>query len=183
MKVLELRRHAAREKEADALTPEGRVQAEDLGRSLTHRFDVVFVSPARRAAETAAWILRGAGHPVPDHAVVQGLVSDQEDRWRAAGKASHSSRLDALVLHEPGFIGDEVKRLTAVIEGLIDRVPEGGRGLAVGHSPLLEAAVYGLTGAVIEPLKECEGVALIRSDEEHPTFRLEELRRSRSVQT
>lgn len=28
----------------------------------------------------------------------------------------------------------------------------------MGHSPLIEAAVYGLTGRVVDPLNECEGV-------------------------
>ena len=55
---LELRRHARRDPHADRLSPEGRVQAEDVGRATTRAFDQVFVSPAARAAETAAWFLR-----------------------------------------------------------------------------------------------------------------------------
>ena len=43
---------------------------------------------------------------------------------------------------------------------LLASLPEGGRGLAVGHTPLIETAVAELTGTTIEPLRECEGVAI-----------------------
>jgi hypothetical protein len=65
--------------------------------------------------------------------------------------------------------------LSDTIHRLMADLPEGGRGLVVGHSPLIEAAIYGIVGAIVEPLKECEGVVLvgdqgdIRLDEE---FRL-----------
>jgi broad specificity phosphatase PhoE len=174
MKILELRRHAAREKEADALTPEGRVQAEDLGRSLRVAYDVLFVSPAQRAAETAAWILRGAGKQLPDHAVVKGLISEEENRWRAAGKAAGSSRLDVIADQDPDLVAAQSKKLADAIVSLFDRVAEGGRALVIGHTPLLEAAVYGLTGTVVEPLGECEGIALTQQDD--GDYRIEELR-------
>jgi Histidine phosphatase superfamily (branch 1) len=138
MRELELRRHAARAKDADALSPEGRVQAEDVGRTLEGPYDVVFVSPARRAAETAAWFLRGSGGPLPDHAVVPGLTSEAEDRWRAAAKAAGSSRIDAIVGRDAALVDEEATRLGRAVEELFDRVPEGGRGLAVGHTPLVE---------------------------------------------
>jgi phosphohistidine phosphatase SixA len=122
----------------------------------------VFVSPARRAAETAAWFLRGSGQQLPEHAVVAGLVSEQEDRWRSAGKAAGSSRLDAISSQDPELVKEETERLKALVEGLFERVPEGGTALAVGHTPLIEAGVYGLTGVIVEPLAECEGVAITR---------------------
>jgi hypothetical protein len=58
------------------------------------------------------------------------------------------------------LVEKESARLAAAMRDLLAEVPEGGRGLAVGHSPLIEAAVYGLTGTVIEPLAECDGVLL-----------------------
>ena len=162
VKAIEFRRHAEREKDADALSPEGRSHAEDVGRSLSTDFAVVFVSPARRAAETVAWFLRGSGQQLPQHTVVRGLLSEEEDRWRSAGKAAGSSRVDAIAAEAPDLVERESNRLKAVVEGLFDRVPEDGTALAVGHSPLIEAAVYGLTGVVIEPLSECQGVAVAR---------------------
>jgi broad specificity phosphatase PhoE len=174
VKTIELRRHAEREKDADALSAEGRVHAEDVGRTLSGEYAVVFVSPAKRTAETVAWFLRGAGRPLPGHAVVPGLLSDQEERWRSAAKAATSSRIDAIAREDPALVEQECARLKAVVEGLFDRVPEGGKALAVGHAPLIEAAVYGLTGVVMEPLSECEGVVVTRQGPgEH---RLQELR-------
>ena len=97
MKVIELRRHAVRAKDADALSPEGRAQAEEVGRSLPIDYAVVFVSPAMRTAETVAQFLRGSGQRLPPHAVVRGLASEAEDRWRSAAKAGGSSRIDAVI--------------------------------------------------------------------------------------
>lgn len=174
MKTIELRRHAEREKVADALSPEGRAHAESIGRTLSTNYVAMFVSPATRAAETMALFLRGSGQQLPAHAVIAGLLSEEEDRWRSAGKAAGSSRIDAIGREDPELIRRESARLRAVIEELFDRVPQEGRALAVGHSPLIEAAVHALTGAVIEPLSECEGVVL--TQEGSGDYRLEELR-------
>jgi broad specificity phosphatase PhoE len=173
MRELELRRHSARAEGADELSPEGRVQAEDVGRTLDAPYAALFVSPARRAAETAAWFLRASGQRLPDHAVVPGLGSDVEDRWRAAAKAAGSSRVDAIMGQDPQLVADEASRLGRAADELFDRIPEGGRGLAVGHSPLIEAAVYALTGTIVDPLAECEGVMLVKTETE---YRMRELR-------
>ena len=174
MKTIELRRHAARAKDTDALSPEGRVQAEDVGRSLAADYAVVFISPAKRAAETVAWLLRGQGRRLPPHAVIPGLRSEMEDRWRSAATGAGSSRLDAVRRVDPRLVTEESRRLADVVRGLFDHVPDGGRALAVSHTPLIEAAVYGLLDVVIDPLQECEGVALI--SEEGGDYRVEELR-------
>ena len=172
MRELELRRHGARAKDADELSPEGRVQAEDVGRTLDATYAAIFVSPARRAAETAAWFLRASGQQLPDHAVVPDLASPVEDRWRAAAKAAGSSRIDAIREQDAGLVDEEGVRLGGAMEELFGRVPEGERALAVGHSPMIEAAVYALTGEVIEPLAECEGVLLTRTDGDYRTKEL-----------
>ena len=174
MRSIELRRHADRAKDADALSPEGRVEAEDVGRTLPTDYAFVFVSPAKRAAETVAWFLRASTQPLPPHAVVPGLGSDVEDRWRAASKAAGGGRLDALLAEDPGLVNEESARLAGVVRDLFDRVPTGERALAVGHSPLIEAAVYGLMRMIVEPLGTCEGVRLTR--DEAGELRLEELR-------
>jgi broad specificity phosphatase PhoE len=160
VRTIEFRRHAEREKDADALSIEGRSHAEDVGRTLPTDFAMVFVSPAQRAAETVAWFLRGSGQQLPGHSVIPGLLSEDEDRWRSAGKAAGSSRVDAIAAEAPDLVERESSRLKALVEELFERVPEDATALAVGHSPLIEAAVYGLTGVVIEPLSECQGVAV-----------------------
>jgi broad specificity phosphatase PhoE len=174
MKSIELRRHAERAKDADALSPEGRVQAEDVGRTLGNDYTFVFVSPAKRAAETVAWFLRASRQPLPPHSVVPGLASNEEDRWRAASKAAGSSRLDAVMGSDPQLVAEESGRLARETHALFGRLPDGGKALAVGHSPLIEAAVYGLLNLVMEPIGTCEGVLLTLDDAGE--LRLEELR-------
>jgi broad specificity phosphatase PhoE len=168
VKEIELRRHARRDPSVDALSPEGRVQAEDVGRTLRGDYAVVFVSPARRSAETMAWFLRATGQPLPDHATVRGLVSERDADWHVAADAAGTVRLDALMAQDPALVAEESSRLASVVESLLERTPDGRRSLAVGHTPLLEAAVYGLTGVVVEPLAECEGVLVIRADADGP---------------
>jgi phosphohistidine phosphatase SixA len=148
VRSLELRRHARRDPDADRLSPEGRLQAEDVGRTLAGGYAMVYVAPAQRAAETVAWFLRGLGEQLPDHGVVPGL----------AGKDPGSP--------DPAGMADTVR-------GLLAGVPDGARALAVGHTPLIERAVEGLTGERIEPLGECEGILVTEEDD---SLRVGELR-------
>ena len=148
MRTLELRRHARRDPQADRLAAEGRVQAEEVGRSLEGPFAFVFVSPAERAAETVAFFLRGMGQQLPPHAVVPGLAAHDNDGSPLA--------------------------MAGVVSALLDTITDGGRALAVGHTPLIEHAVLGLTGRELEPLGECEGVRLTQSEDGH--IEVEELR-------
>ena len=134
MKRLDLFRHGPRMKDADALSPEGLVLAENLGERLPNDYAVAFVSPAYRAAETAAWIIRGSKQQMPDHAVVPGLASPEEQRWRAAGKAAKSRRLDSLRAYDPELVLEEARRMAGVVAGLFDQVPDGNHGLAVSHT-------------------------------------------------
>ncbi len=140
MRQLELRRHARRDPTADRLSAAGRAQSEDVGRAAAATYDVVFVSPSQRAAETAAWFLRGAGQQLPDHQIVPGLAGHD-----ASGGSSEG--------------------MAAGARALLDRVPDGGRGLAISHTPLVERTALGLTGIQIEPLKECEGILVTLHDD------------------
>jgi len=140
MKFLELRRHAIRDPDADRLSGAGRAQAEDAGRSAGVTYDAVWVSPAQRAAETAAWFLRGAGQQLPEHAVIPGL----------AGKDAS---------------GGSPEGMAAGVRALLDRLSDGERGLAISHTPLVERAAFGLSGREIEPLVECEGILVSLSDD------------------
>jgi broad specificity phosphatase PhoE len=161
MRALELRRHAARDPDADRLSAEGRGEAERVGRDLPGGYVAVFTSPAERAAETAAWFLRGLGQQLPQrHGVVESLGTPVEDRWRAAAKAAGTGRIDDVRARDADLVDEESARLAAGVRELLAEVPDGGRALAVGHSPLIEAAVFGLTGVAPEPLRECDGVLL-----------------------
>ena len=140
MRQLELRRHAKRDPNADRLSAQGRAEAEDVGRASSAPYDAVFVSPAERAAETAAWILRGSGQQLPEHDVIPGL----------AGKDATGG--------SPEGMAEGVRTLLAA-------VPEGGIGLAVGHTPFVERAMTGLTGREPTPFAECEGIRVTLHDD------------------
>ena len=142
MRTLELRRHAHRDPAADRLRLRASQLREPVGATLAGGYSVVFVSPAERAAETVAWLLRGLGEQLPAHAVVPGLAAKDNDGSPLA--------------------------MAGVVSALLDAVPEGERGLAISHTPLIERAVLGLTAAEIEPLAECEGVLLSRAGDDDP---------------
>ncbi len=125
------------------------MQAEAVGRTLVGGYTVVYTSPAQRAAETVAWFLRGRGERLPPHAVIPGLAGEGTDRSPLA--------------------------MAGVLTALLDSVPEGERGLAVSHTPLIERAVLGIGARELEPLRECEGVLLTREGE--GPISVEELRR------
>src|SRR5262249_7853714 len=115
MKQIELLRHAPRDPDRDALSPEGRMLAADLGRSRPGiRDDAVVVSPAERAAETVAWILRGANQQLPPtHGVVPGLAGEDAS-------------------------GGSPEGLAAGLRSLLVELNEGERALAVSHTPFVE---------------------------------------------
>jgi phosphohistidine phosphatase SixA len=150
MQRLELRRHAPRDATRDVLSERGRAMAEDVGRANGAHYDAVFVSPAARAAETAAWILRGAGRQLPpDHSVIPGLGGQDAS-------------------------GGSPEGMAAGVRALLDRVPDGGLGLAISHTPFVERAGFGLVGREFEPMRECEGLLITRDDDGRIT--VEELR-------
>ena len=184
MRELELRRHAMWNKDAGgftpgALTPQGQLDARSVGKTMRKDFVAIFFSPAQRASETAAWFLRGSRQPPPATAIdVAGLASEREDEWRAAGQAAGSGRLDAMMAAAPALVAEESSRMAGVVRTLMDRISKGEAALVVGHTPLLEAAVYGLTGVIIEPLEQCEGVNVTLDDA--GDYRIQELRLPRA---
>ena len=136
MRTLELRRHAPRDPDADRLSKDGQALALHIGKNLPGGYAALFTSPANRAAETAAYFLRAMGAQLPQiHGVSEELATDDPER------------------------------LAEGVRKMLSEIPDGGRGLAVGHTPLIETAVQALTGKEIAPLRECEGVALEQEDD------------------
>jgi hypothetical protein len=90
-----------------------------------------------------------------------GLRSQVEDRWREAYKSAGSGDLEALREADPELVEEDSAVLGAALRRILDRLPEGGRALAVGHSPTNEAAVLGLTGEIIEPMGKGAGVLIV----------------------
>ena len=158
MKTVELRRHT--DNDGDQLTTEGVAAAEEIGLQLRPPYDVFVSSGAGRATQTLEiWrtALRSAA-PLEEQPA---LRSQREDRWREAYRAAGSGAIDAMRAVDPGLVDEQAQTLGAALRWIFDRLPDGGRALAVGHSPTNEAAVLGLTGELIAPLGKGDGVVLI----------------------
>src|SRR5918999_3405721 len=156
-KYIELRRHT--DADGDVLTPEGVQAAIQIGSRLTGGYDLLVSTGAQRATQTLACFLAGLGEKVRQGVVVEpGLRSQVEDRWRAGFEKAGSGALQALREADPGLVEEDYAALAAALRRVLDRVPEGGRALVTGHSPTNEAAVFGLTGHIVEPVSKGGGV-------------------------
>jgi phosphohistidine phosphatase SixA len=99
---------------------------------------------------------------VPRGVVVEsGLRSKVEDRWRRAYQEAGSGELGALRSADPELVEEDSATLGAALWRILDRLPDGARALAVGHSPTNEAAVLSLTGEVVESMAKGAGVLVV----------------------
>ena len=159
-RYVELRRHT--DNDGDVLTAEGVAAATALGEGLTADYQVIVSSGAQRATQTAACVLAGLGAPVPGGVVVEpGLRSSVEDEWRAAYRSAGAGDLQSLMMADAALVGAESVVLGEGLKRTFDRLEDGQRALAIGHSPTNEAAVYGLTGVIMAPMEKGEGVVII----------------------
>jgi broad specificity phosphatase PhoE len=165
-RYVELRRHT--DSDGDALTADGVRAALDIGRALSGGYELLVSSGAQRATQTLACLACMLREPVPGGAVVEaGLRSRAEDRWRATYQRSGSGELAALHAADPELVRED-SALGAALRRVLESLPEGGRALAVGHSPTNEAAVLGLTGAIIDPMAKGAGLlGVIERDQAH----------------
>jgi broad specificity phosphatase PhoE len=159
-RYVELRRHT--DNDGDALTDEGVQAALEIGRGLAGGFELLVSSGAQRATQTLACFACALRDPVPGGAIVEaGLRSQVEDRWRAAYQRAGSGDLAALREADPELVREDSAVLGAALRRVLERLPEGGRALAVGHTPTNEAAVLGLTGTIVEPMGKGAGVLVV----------------------
>jgi broad specificity phosphatase PhoE len=164
-RYVELRRHT--DNDGDALTGDGVRAALEIGRALAGGYDLLVSSGAQRATQTLACFACALGEQVPGGAVVEdGLRSRVEDRWRDAYKRAGSGDLASLREADPDLVREDSAELAAALGRVLERLPDGGRALAVGHSPTNEAAVLGLTGTIIEPMGKGAGVLVVAEGDE-----------------
>ena len=64
-----------------------------------------------------------------------------------------------LVEEEAALFGSALRRV-------FDALPGGGRALIVGHSPMHEVAVYGLTRSVVPPISKGAGVLVVQDGDQ-----------------
>jgi broad specificity phosphatase PhoE len=163
-RYVELRRHT--DNDGDTLTDEGVRAALEIGRRLTGGYELLVSSGAQRATQTLACFASMLREPVAGGAVVEaGLRSRVEDRWRAAYQQAGRSDLSALRDADPELVREDSAVLGAALRRVLDRLPDGARALAVGHSPTNEAAVLGLTGSIVEPMGKGAGVLVVAEDD------------------
>ena len=162
VRSVELRRHT--DNQGDALTADGVQAAVALGKLLSGGYQVVVSSGAKRATQTAACFLAGLGEPVPDGVVVElGLRSRMEDRWRAAYRTAGAGDLESLRTADPDLVSADSELLAEGLRRIFDRLEDGQRALAIGHSPTNEAAVFGLTGVIVAPMGKGQGVVIVET--------------------
>jgi broad specificity phosphatase PhoE len=159
-RYVELRRHT--DNDGDALSEEGVRAALEIGQQLAGGYALLVSTGAQRATQTLACFACALREQIPGGAVVEpGLRSRVEDRWREAYRRAGSGDLAALRDADPELVEEDSAVLGAALRRVIERLPEGGRALAVGHSPTNEAAVLGLTGSIVEPIAKGAGVLVI----------------------
>jgi phosphohistidine phosphatase SixA len=168
---LELRRHT--DNDGDMLTDDGIRAAEAIGARLRSPYALFASTGAARATQMAQILRRSAGQDDLPITIADGLRSSVEDRWRdAAGVAGKGADLERIRQVDRELVDNESRLLGKALRELLDQVPEGGTGLFVGHSPTTEAAIFGLTGQMVEPLAKGAGVLLA---ETNGTFQLQQL--------
>jgi hypothetical protein len=156
-RFVELRRHT--DNDGDVLSDDGVAAALRLGGTLAGGYRVAVSTGAQRATQTVGCLLAALAQPVPDGVVVEpGLRSEREDRWRAVAKEADGGDLAAMRSVDPDFVAEEAAALGAALGRILDRLDDGQRALAVGHSPTSEAAVLGLTGELVAPLGKGAGL-------------------------
>jgi hypothetical protein len=170
-RFVELRRHT--DSDGDVLTEDGVAAALRIGVGLTGGYRLGVSTGAQRATQTLACMLAALGQPVPGGVVVEpGLRSEREDDWRQAYRRAGTGDLAALRAADPELVVEDSARLGAALGRVLERLGEGERALAVGHSPTNEAAVLGLTGETIAPLAKGAGVLVVADGDR---FRVEVL--------
>jgi broad specificity phosphatase PhoE len=159
-RYVELRRHT--DNDGDALSEEGVRAALEIGQGLAGGYALLVSTGAQRATQTLACFACTLREPVAGGAIVEaGLRSQVEDRWRDAYKRAGSGDLEALRKADPELVEEDSALLGAALRRVLERLPDGGKALAVGHSPTNEAAVLGLTGTIIEPMAKGAGVLVV----------------------
>jgi broad specificity phosphatase PhoE len=163
-KHVELRRHT--DNDGDYLTADGVRAALEVGRKLEGPYDLMISSGAQRATQTLACFLAAAGMKLDAGIVVdERFRSEDEERWKRAYKDAGAGDLESFRRVDPDWVETESRRFGEALGDALARLPEGGRGLVVGHSPMNEAAVFGLTGVVVEPLSKGGGVLVAATDD------------------
>lgn len=124
-------------------------------------------SGAQRSTQTVACFIAGLGEKVPGGVIVEtGLRSDREDDWRAAYAKAGAGDLRSLQEADPDLVEEDSAVLADGLRRVLERLEDGQRAVAVGHSPTSEAAILGLAGVHVDPLGKGEGILIVEDSSE-----------------
>ena len=158
-RYLEVWRHT--DNDADQLTDDGVDAALEIGSRLSGEYAVAVSTGAQRATQTLACLISAGALRVPRGVRVdEGLRSDDEDRWRDIAGEADGKDLSAFRAVDEAFVEAQARQLAASLRRILDGLEDEQRALIVGHSPTNEAAVYGLTGQVIDAMDKGTGVVV-----------------------
>lgn len=159
-KSVELRRHTAND--GDFLTPEGIETALEVGKRLDGGYHLLISSGAQRATQTLACFLAVLGERIDSGVTVDlRFRSEFEEKWFEAYNKAGSGDLEAFLRADPELVESEARCFGDALRDVFDSLPSEGRALVVGHSPMHEVAVYGLTGEIVPPIGKGAGVRII----------------------
>ena len=79
----------------------------------------------------------------------------------------------------PGLAGADAsggspESMATGARAMLAELPDGGRALAISHTPFVERAAFGLTGREFEPMRPGEGLLITQRDD--GSLEVEELR-------
>jgi broad specificity phosphatase PhoE len=158
-RYVELRRHT--DSDRDVLTAEGVRTAVEIGRRLMGPYVLLVSSGAQRDADARVLCLcphRGGQRRGDRRAGLSlGCRGSLARRLQSAG----SGELSALREADPEPVREDSERLAGGLRRILDRPPDQGRALAVGHGPTNEAAVFGLTGELLARISKVAGVLVV----------------------
>lgn len=170
-KFVELRRHT--ENDGDSLTEAGVAAAMQIGSRLGGSYDALISSGAQRATQTLACFLAAMGQKVPGGVTVDSSFrSEVEDRWFDVASRADGKDLNSFRRVDEELVTSEAKRFSHAVQRVLNSLPDGGRALVVGHSPMHECAVLGLTGEDVGPIAKGSGVLVVNDGEK---IRVEQL--------
>ncbi len=162
---IEFRRHSRVAK--NQISSKGYNYARKIGAEQMrgHGYTHVVLSPMFLTAQTAGAFAEGAGDfvHIKETLISPALWRERVGEWVWFFE-ENGQKLDEKWLKDE-FINDEVDRMRQQLTEMFGRAGRYTSLLLVGHAPFLELAIYALTSKIVDPLKECEGVVAISSND------------------
>lgn len=165
--TFEFRRHSIKDGPTSAaIGPNGYTFARAVGAAQLRgrAFSAFFASGFWRTQQTLAAYAEGAGDFrikfTPQSPPIYVERSDVWELWRICREAEirGEDMMAAALAYDGGFVRLLAFEVAALFASWASSFDAGARVLVVGHSPHMEILAFGLSGAVLPGLKECEGV-------------------------